>query len=65
MHGIGPDEELNYWRERAKRAEEQLAAMTAARDELLGYAEPSTNGSFTREFLYERIAQLRSVGRKP
>ena len=33
MHGMDVDDEINYWRERAKRAEQQLAAMTAERNE--------------------------------
>lgn len=64
MHGLDPHDEIVYWRERAERAEAQLAAMTAARDEACGWAEEylyARNTVVTAE-REARIAELRKVG---
>ena len=65
MHGMSLYEEIEYWRERAKDAEQQLAAMTAARDEACRIASGLDDGVLTYGGGYARgIQELRKVGAK-
>lgn len=65
MHGLDVNEEIDYWRERAKRAEERLAAIRAARDEACEIAESHCDNRMmipNRVASLARIASLRKVG---
>lgn len=43
MHGLSPDEEIDYWRSRAKRAEREVERMRAERDEARGIARSAAH----------------------
>ena len=64
MHGIDADDEIVYWRERAKRAEAQLAAVTGARDRLYEIAKGTFALHLMTTELADEMDDLRNVGKE-
>lgn len=65
MHGMSPHDEIEYWRERAEKAEQRLSAMADERNaEILGRARLATamrDHSDDRSALRAEIQRLRNA----